>query len=294
MRNSHTFLNHSLILTQKQEHFFSIAIIKSNHLGPSIMSLSYTDLEILEKNVAISLDAIKKTGKGPIIQEAKEVLKKEIETLLDRARVRQDFKVVKNTYAVTSEDNAQASKIKKNIEAVIKSTTNVAVSDPVIKCIPIPRNHTNIVVNRVELKGIPCANSAEIGDIYAGAALFKGIGQWNKNNKNKKQRLFISQYTPRCARKRANKLQEMAKKIRTETTKTNSDGKKTSYMTRLKINHTDTTIQLMVKAPGPREQWQDLADSDLDDFKDDYTNALQIPYEPYVPKAKQENTPTTA
>ena len=77
------------------------------------MSLSYTDLEILEKNVAISLDAIKKTGKGPIIQEAKEVLKKEIETLLDRARVRQDFKVVKNTYAVTSEDNAQASKIKK-------------------------------------------------------------------------------------------------------------------------------------------------------------------------------------
>ena len=64
--------------------------------------------------------------------------------------------------------------------------------------------------------------------------------------------------------------------------------------TRLKINHTDTTIQLMVKAPGPREQWQDLADSALDDFKDDYTNALKIPYEPYVPKAKQEETTTTA
>ena len=257
------------------------------------MSLSYTDLEILEQNVALTFDAIKKTGKAAIIEEAKLLLKKEIETLLDRARVRQDFKAVKNTYAVTTEDNAQANKVKKSIEAVIKSTTNVAVSEPVAKCIAIPRNHTNVVVNRVELKGVPCASSAEIGDIYAGAALFKGIGQWNKNNKNKKQRLFISQYTPRCARKRANKLQEIAKKIRHDTTRI-TDGKKTSYMTRLKINHSDTTIQLMVKAPGPREQWQDLADSALDEFKDDYTNALMIPYEPYIPKAKQEEDTNNA
>ena len=257
------------------------------------MSLTYTDLEILEKNVSLSLDAIKKTTKQPIIQEAKELLKQEIETLLNRARVRQDFKTVKNTYAVTAEDNAQPNKVKKNIEAVIKSTTNVAVSNPVLKCIAIPRTHTNVVVNRVELKGVPCASSTEVGDIYAGAALFKGIGQWNKNNKAKKQRLFISQYTPRCARKRANKLQEIAKKIRTDTTKT-KEGKKTSYMTRLKINHTDTTVQLMVKAPGPREQWQDLADSALDDFKDDYADALLIPFEPYVPKSKQEEDTNNA
>ena len=65
-------------------------------------------------------------------------------------------------------------------------------------------------------------------------------------------------------------------------------------MTRLKINHTDTTIQLMVKAPGPRKQWQDLADSALDDFKDDYTNALLIPFEPYVPKSKQEEDTNNA
>ena len=77
------------------------------------MSLTYTDLEILEKNVSLSLDAIKKTTKQPIIQEAKELLKQEIETLLNRARVRQDFKTVKNTYAVTAEDNAQPNKVKK-------------------------------------------------------------------------------------------------------------------------------------------------------------------------------------
>ena len=69
------------------------------------MSLTYTDLEILQNNVSLSLDAIKKAGKQLIIQEAKELLKKEIETLLDRARVRQDFKTVKN--AITTEDNAQ-------------------------------------------------------------------------------------------------------------------------------------------------------------------------------------------
>lgn len=213
---------------------------------------------------------------------------KESNNLKHDSRIRMEFRSVRNTFAVTAESPTDEADVKENIEKMIHDNSNNECEpvDEVIKLETKFRTSSNPVY-RVELKGKKIDDGSD-GEIFPGAAMYKGIRDFNESKKKDKQRLFISPYTPRCARDRVNELQKLARDLR----KTNPR----KIFTRLKIDHKACKVTLLYRTTENKDgeedndddKWTEIKDANVEkSFIDRYNTALQKKYTPYTPKAKE-------